>query len=67
MMQNVLERDRGYDWLDSEPRTIAGQGAPPRLRLRRRLLVEAEPRDDLRGVYELMHEADPKSFPIFYP
>ena len=48
MMQNVLERDHGYDWLDSEPRTIPAKEHRPGVRLRRRLLVEAESRDDLR-------------------
>src|SRR2546428_6029089 len=29
MMQQVLERDRGYEWLDSEPRTISGTDHRP--------------------------------------
>ena len=29
MMQNVLERERGYDWLDSEPRTLAAKEHRP--------------------------------------
>src|SRR5262249_8548265 len=29
MLQQVLERDRGYDWLDSEPVTIAAKAHRP--------------------------------------
>ena len=49
MMQKVLERDGGYDWLDSAAAHPRRQGPSPRVRLGRRLLVEAEPRDDLCG------------------
>jgi 2-oxoisovalerate dehydrogenase E1 component len=48
MMQEVLEKQGGYYWLDSAPVTLTGETPPPRLRLGRRLLVQAECRDDLR-------------------
>jgi hypothetical protein len=29
MMQNVLERDGGYEWLDAQPLTITGKAHRP--------------------------------------
>ena len=49
MLQQVLERQGGFDRLDAPPRTLDRAGAPPGLRLGRRLLLQAQPRDRLRG------------------
>jgi pyruvate/2-oxoglutarate/acetoin dehydrogenase E1 component/TPP-dependent pyruvate/acetoin dehydrogenase alpha subunit len=66
MMQQVLEVQGGYSWLDSEPRTLAGAEHRTAYgsdgdywsKPNRELLFEA--------VYELMHEANPAAYPLFY-
>jgi pyruvate/2-oxoglutarate/acetoin dehydrogenase E1 component/TPP-dependent pyruvate/acetoin dehydrogenase alpha subunit len=66
MMQQVLERQGGYAWLDSPPRTLPAAEHRPAYgsdgdywsKPNRELLFET--------VYELMHEAAPARFPLFY-
>jgi len=66
MMQQVLEVQGGYSWLDSEPRTLTGAEHRTAYgsdgdywsKPNRELLFEA--------VYELMHEANPAAYPLFY-
>src|SRR5579863_9806529 len=66
MLQQVIEAQGGYAWLDAVPRTLAAQPHRPAYgsdgdywsKPNRELLFET--------VYELMHEADPASFPLFY-
>ena len=48
MLQQVLESQGGYEWLDAAPRDGDGPRTPTGLRLRRRLLLKAQPGRDLR-------------------
>ena len=66
MMQQVLEVQGGYTWLDSEPRTLAG--AEHRTAYGSDGDYWSKPnREQLfEAVYELMHEANPAEYPLFY-
>jgi pyruvate/2-oxoglutarate/acetoin dehydrogenase E1 component len=65
MMQQVLERDGGYDWLDSEPRTISGKDHRPAYGSDGDYWSKPNRETIFERVYELMHEADPQRFPRF--
>jgi 2-oxoisovalerate dehydrogenase E1 component len=66
MMQEVIEKQGGFHWLDHEPRTLAAKPAPPRLRLGRQLLLQTQREDVFDAVYEMMNELDPAGYPLFY-
>jgi pyruvate/2-oxoglutarate/acetoin dehydrogenase E1 component len=66
MMQKVLEEQGGYHWLDAEPRTLAAQEHRPSYGSDGDYYSKPNRETVFETVYELMHEADPRSFPIFY-
>jgi 2-oxoisovalerate dehydrogenase E1 component len=63
MMQNVLERDHGYDWLDSQPRTIPATEHRPAYGSDGDYWSKPNRETIFEAVYELMHEADPQRYP----
>jgi len=63
MMQNVLERDHGYDWLDSEPRTIPAKEHRPAYGSDGDYWSKPNRETIFAGVYDLMHEVNPRKFP----
>ena len=63
MMQNVLERDHGYDWLDSEPRTIPAKEHRPAYGSDGDYWSKPNRETIFETVYALMHEVDPKRYP----
>jgi pyruvate/2-oxoglutarate/acetoin dehydrogenase E1 component/TPP-dependent pyruvate/acetoin dehydrogenase alpha subunit len=63
MMQNVLERDHGYDWLDSEPRTIPGKAHRPAYGSDGDYWSKPNRESIFAIVYDLMHEAKPGKYP----
>ncbi len=65
MMQNVLERDRGYDWLDSEPRTMPAKEHRPAYGSDGDYWSKPNRETIFECVYDLMHEAMPKKYPRF--
>lgn len=66
MMQEVLEKQGGYRWLDSEPRTLSGQAHRPAYGSDGNYWSKPNAEDIIHKIYELMHEADPAQFPLFY-
>ncbi len=66
MMQQVLEKQRGYHWLDAEPRTLTGTEHRPAYGSDGDYWSKPQPEQVFTTVYELMHEASPERFPIFY-
>jgi hypothetical protein len=66
MMQNVLDRDHGYDWLDSEPRTIAAKEHRPSYGSDGDYWSKPNRETIFAGVYELMREANPRKFPALF-
>jgi pyruvate/2-oxoglutarate/acetoin dehydrogenase E1 component/TPP-dependent pyruvate/acetoin dehydrogenase alpha subunit len=66
MMQEVLERQGGFRWLDSEPRTLTGKEHRPAYGSDGDYWSKPNRETIFEAVYELMHEAAPQRFPIFY-
>ncbi|MFQ5630535.1 MAG: transketolase C-terminal domain-containing protein, partial [bacterium] len=66
MMQEVLEKHGGYSWLDSEPRTIPGKPHRPAYGSDGDYWSKPNVETIFEGVYELMHEADPGKYPLFF-
>ena len=66
MLQEVIEKQGGYSWLDSPPRTLPG--APHRPPYGSDGDYWSKPNVDtvFKAVYELMHEVSPTNYPIFY-
>jgi pyruvate/2-oxoglutarate/acetoin dehydrogenase E1 component len=62
MLRQVLERDRGYDWLDSQPLTIPGKEHRPPYGSDGDYWSKPNRETIFAGVYELMREANPKRF-----
>ena len=63
MLQNVLDRDHGYDWLDSEPLTIAAKAHRPAYGSDGDYWSKPNRETIFSGVYELMREANPRKYP----
>jgi 2-oxoisovalerate dehydrogenase E1 component len=66
MMQNVLDRDHGYDWLDSEPRTIAAKEHRPSYGSDGDYWSKPNRETIFAGVYELLREAMPAKYPQLF-
>ena len=63
MLQNVLERDGGYEWLDSPPLTLPGKEHRPAYGSDGDYWSKPNRETIFRAVYELMREANPRKFP----
>jgi 2-oxoisovalerate dehydrogenase E1 component len=63
MMQQVIEQQGGYQWLDSEPRTLSAQAHRPAYGSDGNYFSKPNTEDMIEMVYSLMREADPGHFP----
>lgn len=66
MMQQVLEKQSGFWWLDSEPRTLSAKAHRPAYGSDGDYWSKPNVEQIFETIYELMNEADPRSYPIFY-
>lgn len=66
MMQQVLEVQRGYVWLDSEPRTVPAAPHRPPYGSDGDYVSKPNREQIFEAVYDLVHEADPAGYPVFY-
>ena len=66
MMQQVLEVQGGYSWLDSAPRTLAAREHRPAYGSDGDYWSKPNREELFEAVYEIMHEAAPASYPLFY-
>ena len=66
MMREVLEVQGGYRWLDSEPRTVPGAAHRPAYGSDGDYFSKPNRESVFEAVYELMHESEPASYPIFF-
>ena len=66
MMQQVLEEQGGYYWLDSEPKTLTARPHRPAYGTDGNYFSKPNPETIFECVYEMMHEADPKRFPALF-
>ena len=66
MLQQVLERDHGYDWLDSEPRVIAAKDHRPSYGSDGDYWSKPNRESIFAGVYDLLREANPRKYPKLF-
>lgn len=66
MMQNVIDRDGGYRYLDSQPRCLAAKPHRPAYGSDGDYFSKPNAEDIFETVYEIMHEADPGSYPEMF-
>ncbi len=66
MMRQVVEEQDGFHWLDSPPRTLAAQPHRPAYGSDGDYWSKPNVEQVFETVYEMMNEAEPARFPIFY-
>ena len=66
MMQQVVEEQGGYRYLDSPPSTLAAKAHRPAYASDGDYFSKPSNEDIFEKVYAIMHEADPNKFPELY-
>jgi pyruvate/2-oxoglutarate/acetoin dehydrogenase E1 component len=66
MYQQVIEKQGGYFWLDSAPKTLSGTAHRPAYGSDGDYWSKPNADSVFESVYEMMHEADPARYPLFY-
>jgi pyruvate/2-oxoglutarate/acetoin dehydrogenase E1 component/TPP-dependent pyruvate/acetoin dehydrogenase alpha subunit len=66
MLQQVVEAQGGYAWLDAEPRTLTGAEHRPAYGSDGDYWSKPNREQLFETVYELMYEANPARFPLFW-
>ncbi|WP_420632015.1 alpha-ketoacid dehydrogenase subunit alpha/beta [Candidatus Leptofilum sp.] len=66
MMQEVIEKQGGFYWLDSEPATLAATEHRPAYGSDGNYFSKPNAEDIFTAVYDIMNEAEPASYPNFY-
>ena len=65
MMQQVLEKQSGYQWLDAQPKTITSRAHRPAYSTDGDYFSKPNAEDIFTVVYGLMNESDPEEYPDF--
>lgn len=65
MLQQILEVQGGYEWLDSAPRTLSGQPHRPAYGTDGDYFSKPNREMIFDAVYDMMNEANPKKYPFF--
>jgi pyruvate/2-oxoglutarate/acetoin dehydrogenase E1 component/TPP-dependent pyruvate/acetoin dehydrogenase alpha subunit len=63
MLQEVLERQGGYEWLDAAPRTLSGKPHRPAYGSDGDYFSKPNREQIVETVYAMMRESDPERFP----
>lgn len=66
MMHEVIEKQGGFYWLDAEPRTLTATAHRPSYGSDGNYFSKPNVEDIFGMAYDMMNEADPASYPIFY-
>jgi pyruvate/2-oxoglutarate/acetoin dehydrogenase E1 component len=66
MLQEVIEKQGGYYWLDSQPSTLPGASHRPSYGSDGDYWSKPNADTVFKAVYELMHEVSPSDYPLFY-
>ncbi len=66
MMQQVIEKQGGYEWLDGTPRTLPAREHRPAAGSDGDYFSKPNREQIFDAVYDMMHEADPRRFPRFH-
>tara|TARA_B100000378_G_C17910764_1_gene366074 strand:- start:135 stop:704 length:570 start_codon:yes stop_codon:yes gene_type:complete len=63
LMQEVVEKQGGYKYLDSAPQTLSAKEHRPAYASDGDYFSKPNAEDIFEKVYQIMHESDPKSYP----
>ncbi len=66
MMQKVLEEQGGYNYLDTEPKTITSKEHRPAYGSDGDYFSKPNVEDIVEAIYNLMHESNPANYPALY-
>jgi pyruvate/2-oxoglutarate/acetoin dehydrogenase E1 component len=66
MLQEVIEKQGGYAWLDSPPRTLSAKPHRPAYGSDGDYWSKPNVEQVFETAYEIMHEVDPAHYPLFY-
>ncbi|MDZ4712921.1 MAG: thiamine pyrophosphate-dependent enzyme [bacterium] len=66
MMQNVVDRDGGYRYLDSQPRCLAAKPHRPAYGTDGDYFSKPNAEDIFEEIYGMMHESDPQKYPLIF-
>lgn len=66
MMQEVLEKQSGYQWLDSAPRTLSGKPHRPAYGTDGNYWSKPNAEDIVYTIFAMMNETDPRRYPLFF-
>ncbi len=66
MLQEVIERQGGYYWLDSPPRTLPGKAHRPAYGSDGDYWSKPSVEEIYTAAYEIMNETDPSAFPMYF-
>ncbi len=66
MMREVLEVQRGYDWLDAPPRTLTSRPHRPAYGSDGDYFSKPNREDIFETLYSMMHESDPARYPAIF-
>jgi pyruvate/2-oxoglutarate/acetoin dehydrogenase E1 component len=66
MLREVVEKQNGYEWLDSKPLTIPGKQHRPAYGSDGDYWSKPNTEEVFEKVYKLIHEADPTRLPLFF-
>lgn len=66
MLQQVLEAQKGYQYLDSQPKTLTAKAHRPAYGSDGDYFSKPSVEDVVEAVYAIMNEADPNSYPSLY-
>lgn len=66
MLQEVIEKQGGYSWLDSPPRTLSAKPHRPAYGSDGDYWSKPNVETIFEAVYEMMHEVSPARYPLFY-
>ena len=66
MLQEVLENQNGYAWLDSAPKTLTGSMHRPAYGSDGDYWSKPNAENIYDAAYEMMHEVDPAKYPHIY-
>ncbi|RIV68631.1 alpha-ketoacid dehydrogenase subunit alpha/beta [Flagellimonas aequoris] len=63
LLQEIVEKQEGYKYLDSAPQTLTSKAHRPAYATDGDYFSKPNAEDIFEKIYEIMHEVDPKSFP----
>jgi pyruvate/2-oxoglutarate/acetoin dehydrogenase E1 component len=66
MLQEVIEKQGGYAWLDSPPRTLTGKEHRPAYGSDGDYWSKPNREQIFDAAYEVMHEVDPARYPLYF-